>query len=134
MIRLSDYTVDGKTNWKAYDEAKKVCGESCNRCGSHILFSKGYRTTCDSCKSLLYNRGEVYRNEKGIRCPNCGRASNDPYDYGDDIYGEGLHEITCIRCDHEFEVETHVEFSWTSPAMIESKLGADDDGMDDSDD
>lgn len=139
MIRISDYmTPEGKTDWKAYDQARKDSGEACYKCGHYILFGKGYRQMCDACTSLHRGgRGEVYSNRSGIRCPKCGFASHDPYDFSDDIYQEGTHELTCSRCDHEFEIETHVEYSWTSPAMIEedeeSEDDEDDDEVDDSD-
>lgn len=130
MIKISDYnTPDGKTDWTAYDNARKDSGEACYKCGSYILFGKGYRSMCDPCSKLrsYSNRDEVYQNTKGIRCPKCRHVMDDPYDIGADIYQEGTHDITCNSCDHEFEIETHVEYSWTSPAMIEEVLEDEDD-------
>lgn len=140
MISITDYTVDGKTDWKAYDKARKESGEVCYKCGSYIVFSKRYMTLCDPCFKLrsYSNQGEVTYNTKGIRCPKCRHVMDDPYEIGADIYQEGQHDIMCNSCDHEFEIETHVEFSWTSPAMIEVEIEDDEeepeDDVDDTDD
>ena len=147
LVLIADFTTDGVVDWTSYnkacrdrDQEEKDQGNRCYKCGTFTLFGKGYPQTCSECEALHYRKDEVYSNPRGIRCPKCGHVMNDPYEIGADIYQEGLHDIICNLCDHEFEVETHVEYSWTSPARFEEEdeeepeeTEEDEDDVDDQD-
>lgn len=114
---------DGSTDWNKYQElqkeeleARKAKGEVCQRngCNRHVMFSSGIPGTCSECLALddpdeLHHSGE-------IRCPKCGHHR----EIGDDgeLYAEGTHEVTCSKCNFEFEIETWISFTFVSPERI----------------
>jgi DNA-directed RNA polymerase subunit RPC12/RpoP len=117
---------DGHIDWNAYHEAEVQAGERCMRCRSNIfsfnLFSedksRGPRL-CGSCKVMDQDEGEITHDDF-IRCPHCGhqdRITDWDCDYGREKYEEGEHEVYCRECDKEFEITTHVSYSYTSPPM-----------------
>ena len=119
ITSIDDYTNGDKVDWEAYHKAKQDNGDACYKCGSYILFSEGFRQMCGSCDKLHTDLDEIDDNPSGIRCPNCGRVSNDPIEFDIDIYEQGIHETKCFKCDYSYEIETHVKYSWSSPAMID---------------
>lgn len=38
-----------------------------------------------------------------------------------DLYSEGEHEVTCIDCNHEFEVSTTISYNFQSPKRLKEK-------------
>ncbi len=118
MTKIADYeTEDGQTDWTAYDAAKKEAGETCLKCGSFILFSKGHPTECRICKDLTEDMDEVTHSDY-IRCPHCREQINmhdDMWEY----YEEGEHNVSCHNCGKDFEISTHVKHTFTSPAIVD---------------
>jgi hypothetical protein len=103
-------------------------GEYCRRCGKWIFCIRppGYPRTCYQCERMKKDDHAV-SHDKFIRCPKCG-ASHDPYVCESfSVFEEGMHSVTCPRCDHDFEVETSVSFSFESP---EREPDADDEDSD----
>ena len=127
MISILDYkTSDGKVDWNEYRTAKIGAGERCYQCGASIQFGSGFRSLCSACQLLVSNDGGV-SHEQYIRCPKCSKTW-DPYQHENyDLLEDGPHDVTCPRCDHEFEVETDVTYSFTSPGMIQENDGDDED-------
>jgi len=112
IISLDDYKKeDGSIDWKAYERAQVNNGERCFKCGSFIVFAKGYRDKCASCQCLETDTDSVTHN-RFIRCPEC-RETMDV----EDLYEEGSHNVYCEHCDAEFTVATHISFSFESPAL-----------------
>lgn len=69
---------------------------------------------CEDCYRA--NDREEFISSRGVRCPRCGRVDRD--DLGEmGIYDEGNHTVLCDSCDHEYEVETELSITWTSPAL-----------------
>jgi len=118
-IKINDFdNPDGSTDWNAYRKAKKTNGEECTECGRYILFGKGYPDQCSDCKEAKEGRGDL-DHDRLVRCPKC-RNMWDPWDAEDyDLFNDGTHDVCCTECDHEFEVETQVSYSFRSPAMEE---------------
>jgi len=117
---------DGSMNWEKYDELRKkereedrAKGKICRLCGQFIIFERGYPDTCQDCKNLDKDREIQHPNS--VRCPKCGHhwRVGDDDDY--ELYNEGTHDVTCVSCDHEFEVETHVSYSFTSPERVKEE-------------
>lgn len=121
MIPIDDFKrEDGSTRWSDYTIAQKGNGEICYKCESHIIIpaSFGARQLCGSCKKLATEKEEVTHGQY-IRCPNCGDQM-EVYgnSYRCEMFEEGEHTYVCDNCEHEFEVETHVEYAFTSPALL----------------
>ncbi len=123
MIQLDDYRdANDRIDWPAYRHAQVSAGESCRTCGHFILFSNGGPTQCGSCDSLTSDKDEV-RHSDFIRCPKCKESMSvhDEMSVHDDmyrLYEDGSHEMSCQNCDHDFEIVTHVTYSFESPALI----------------
>ena len=72
---------------------------------------------CFDCREA-HDDDEAICLNKNVRCPAC-RNYFDPHaseyytllEYGD-------HDVICPECDYEFEIETNIEWSFDSPAMI----------------
>jgi len=120
MITFKDYEDDkGNVDWKAYDAAQVAAGEKCEKCGTHIIFSKGFMAECGNCKALSQDHGEV-SHDGFIRCPRCGHSDYVHGNDYDEIFEEGEHQFSCTECDYDFEISTHVSFTFDSPARLES--------------
>jgi len=123
LINFEDYKENGLINWKRYDEAKVNAGEKCYICGSYISSfpnkSSG-KTLCYDCKNLETSTEKVIHDSL-IRCPSCKNTWDivDNSDY--ECYNEGEHDIVCPECNHEFTIETIVEYSFTSPELIKDE-------------
>lgn len=121
MISFNDYKKpNGDIDWAAHEAALVAAGEVCSQCGTYIirLFGKpSGPTLCGSCKALIEDNDEV-SSGSFVRCPACGNQMDacEP-----ELYEDGSHDVTCDECDHEFEVETNISFSFTSPARLEAK-------------
>ena len=118
--------VDGSTDWDKYRELqakereeRTAKGELCRLCGHFIVFARGYPQICRDCENLDGEKELDHPSE--VRCPACGShwRVGDGDDY--DLYQEGTHGVTCGDCDHEFEVETRVTYSFTSPERVKEE-------------
>jgi hypothetical protein len=117
MISLNDYRKeDGRVDWQAHRQAEINVGERCYKCGSYILFAKGYQTLCSDCEGL--RKDEAITHASLIRCPKCGDTRNAGNLWEIGIHEDGEHEITCGECDHTFTVKTFVSYSFESPARL----------------
>lgn len=118
MINWDDYKTDGRTNWQALNAARIAAGEICQRCERFILFTKGHAALCDDCQRVDNEQGKVTHHGM-LRCPKC-RASFevDSEMAGCHIYGDGEHDVHCRECEHKFTVQTHVSYSFESPALL----------------
>lgn len=126
FIKMDDHTFDGKTDMRSYNAAQLANGDRCSECGVYIMFPKGHRDKCRSCEKARTDDGELTHTEK-IRCPKCRHMMNSEdvaecTDYR--LYnGNEDTKVTCLECDHEFEVVTHISYSFVSPAMGEIEVG-----------
>lgn len=107
----------GHYDWAGYHNARKAAGEECYTCGGYIVFAKGYRTKCYSCEQLQEEKREVTHGHY-VRCPKC-RQTMSVHDDNYQWYEEGTHDVSCHHCDHDFEITTRVEYSFTSPKLID---------------
>jgi uncharacterized CHY-type Zn-finger protein len=125
IVSVADHqTPDGKMDWKSYNAASEAArrqdindGVYCSSCGAYLIFNRGGgRQRCGQCRGLS-EPGEL-THDRLIRCPACG----DTFNPGDNdhykLYGDGEHSVTCQNCDHQFEVSTHISYSFTSPPRI----------------
>ena len=118
MVAILDFEdKDGSVDWVAYKEAKINNGEECYECGAFLFDDKKYRHRCYDCKSLTDDTGSVIHNSK-IRCPKC-RDTIDVDSELYEIYKDGLHEVTCWECDHNFDIETRVSYTFESPELLQ---------------
>jgi hypothetical protein len=62
-----------------------------------------------------------------VRCPKCGEKINVVNGDWYALYEDGEHSVTCQNdeCEHDFEISTHVSFSFDSPAMVDSTTQGD---------
>lgn len=114
---------DGSTDWTRYNELKKKedearieKGELCRLCRRYIVWAKGYPQSCAECKAID-NPGELHH-DREVRCPKCGHhwGVGDGEDY--ELYAEDAHPVTCGECNYDFEVVTHVSYTFVSPERI----------------
>jgi hypothetical protein len=125
MLDVLDYKKEnGNIDWPRYRAAQVREGEICSTCASHIitLYSRSPGPMeCFSCKNLTSCKEEV-THDSLLRCPACGATTP-----GNDWWKSGIeHEfdltkICCPDCEHKYEVETHVSYSYTSPPRIKEK-------------
>lgn len=115
-IRLSDFDFDGKLDWQAYRKARTANGEVCLQelCGGLTFKATGQRELCDACAHLEKDAGEVEHNSL-LRCPKCGEVQSAFEQDSSEILADGQHDVICDSCEAEFEITTHVSFSFTSP-------------------
>jgi len=128
VASINDYKLpDGGINWRAYREAEIACGDRCCLCQVYVTFGDtlGGPRLCHSCKSLEATVGEV-SHDSHIRCPSCGHIEDITQwdcDSAEEKYEEGTHAVTCSRCEFEYEIETHVSYSYSSPPLLQSEEG-----------
>lgn len=124
MPNIADFKdASGKVDWTAYHaasnrerQAEIDRGMWCYQCHAYIIFSNGHRTKCAQCNRL--DGPEEVRHDKFVRCPACV-ATFEPSDadyYS--LYRDGEHTVHCPHCSAEFEITTHVSYTFTSPARI----------------
>lgn len=120
MVRLDDHRdADGELNWHAFNRAQVAAGEVCYECGRYNpLAGKGYRAKCPSCEDL--DQPAEASHHSYIRCPRCGenwdpRRTDDHHVYRDEDDG---HDICCQHCDYEFQIQTRVDYTFTSPERL----------------
>ena len=113
-----DYkTPTGQLDWKALAAARIANGENCSQCNRIIVGERrGLRQLCGQCRNIA-EPGEL-RHSSIFRCPSCRHTSTPERAELYELYDDGEHEITCDRCDHTFSVETHVSYTFTSPAVL----------------
>jgi uncharacterized C2H2 Zn-finger protein len=92
-------------------------GSRCYQCKKYLvaglLSSVRRRRRCHQC-TKADDPGEL-DHDKFLRCPGCGHLW-DPYEAEETgVFEEGPHDVRCPRCDREFEVETTISYSFTSP-------------------
>lgn len=116
-INVEDYNINFKTNWKAYFEAKVNNGEECYECKTHLSQPKGCRSLCYECSELANEDDYISQNTQGIRCPSCRHILRPDDNPDEPFHEEGGHNTICPSCNEEFEFETHVEYSWSCPAI-----------------
>lgn len=124
-IKMEDFRgADGQVDWSALNKARIENGEQCYRCSrGFMIFAKGHRELCQTCKRFDSNDGEVDHHEY-IRCPKCKARQTIDYDsHGSEVYQEGDHEVMCNQCDYRFTIETTVSYSFESPALLDPSEG-----------
>lgn len=124
MPEINDYKkADGSFDSTAYHaayraehKARQDKGELCSQCGAFMLWPTGAPRRCGECKAM--DLKEELRHSMELRCPACGHhwRPGDEDDY--EVFQEGTHGVICSNCDHEFDVETAVSYSFTSPERI----------------
>jgi len=125
VVKLESFRKpDGKIDYEAHRKAQLAAGEVCFKCGDHIIklfgedrLSSGPRM-CASCHELATS-AEAVSHDSQVRCPHCEHIFR--VDAEDDVYTDGINEIFCPDCCEKFDIETHVSFSFTSPALAEKK-------------
>jgi hypothetical protein len=106
-------------DWKAYRAAQVANGEYCSQCGNWRALegATGFPSRCGPCERADKVDQET-DHPKMVRRPDC-RHLFDPI--GEDnysFYRDGAHAVTCPQCEAHFSFETHVTYSFTSPAML----------------
>lgn len=93
-------------------------GTLCYKCNSFISPRGMEKWLCYDCRNLENNK-EVCDHNKYVRCPKCNfywkPESSEDYE----LLKEGAHNVICSYCEHEFEVETSITYTFTSPALVE---------------
>lgn len=119
-----DGSFDSESWNKAYTqerEDRKQRGELCIACGALIIHSSGLPARCRDCRAI--DEPGSLDHHAAVRCPKCGHhwkiMGSDDYE----LFHEGTHDVTCGECDHEFEVETSVTYSFRSPERQAEKGG-----------
>jgi uncharacterized protein YlaI len=126
MIKMEDYrSKDGNIDWSSYYKAQTDAGEKCYECGKYIfnMFKRDYiarREKCKECNLLETNSDEV-NHHSFIRCPKCRATMNIHNFESYELHNDGEHEIMCQECEHEFEIRTDIEYSFSSPELIKPK-------------
>lgn len=124
IIKLDDYKDEnGNILWDTYDKAKIDAGQVCFQCKNLIInldFPNEPRR-CYSCKSLA--DAEEADHAKLIRCPYCQHTEDAENNLDGDRYGPCDEEVeaTCSKCDSSYMVQVHVDISYTSPPLIQTK-------------
>lgn len=117
---------DGSIDWEQNRKDEVAKGDRCKNpvCDAYIinLGLFGNKVThaqeCGDCRTMNDDKKEV-THDNLLRCPKCGNKSAASEEWEAGIYDENEKaNIYCVECDHEFEVETHCSYSFTSPPMI----------------
>ena len=89
----------------------------CPTCGEkHLgrLLHNSPDSVCADCHAAA--QPGAFDSTRCVRCPHCGDVrSDDMHELG--IYEEGANTVWCEHCGKDYEVETSVEVTWTSPAL-----------------
>jgi len=107
------------TEWEVNRQNEIDTGGRCRQCEALIVFPKGAPSLCPACKDML--SPDPVDHPRRIRCPRC-RALMDPHaDPEDlaDLFLEGVHEVVCQSCEHEFDVTTTVSYTFGSPEVLD---------------
>lgn len=130
LLSYDDYKKeDGSIDWNAYRKAEIANGDLCYQCGgsARLLGGPGHRVLCGSCERLSTRLNEEVDHASRIRCPKCGYVHVVDGDWDHyEIFAEGEHSLTCSECNHDFTIETHVSYSFTSPPRLDEKQEAAD--------
>ena len=113
VISYTDFKDEkGNINWNALESARRASGESCRECGAFRLFATG-PGLCGECDGIRGTEETEHRSR--IRCSHCGHVQEavgaDDYER----YAEGEHSVTCAECNEDFEIQTHVRYTFVSP-------------------
>ena len=125
MINFKDYENEvGEVDWESYHEAQRQAGGKCTQCGDLMIpytgkDSQGPRK-CFDCNEIENYDNKLSLSSR-VRCPKCRYSWNPLEDCEDDCYEEGEHTVYCDDCGYEFEINTHVEITFDSPAMLKGK-------------
>lgn len=120
---------DGKTDWKKYQDLqrqelaeRKAKGEICQLtdCNRFIIYAKGHPQTCSECRSL--DNPEELNHDSEVRCPKCGYHWSVWEGEDSELFAEGDHEVTCHKCDHEFEIVTSISYDFQSPERVKDQV------------
>jgi len=126
IVSYSDFKrPDGSIDWGAFHRedvaAKKLDtndGVYCSHCGAYIGGPVGYPQVCNQCQSLTHVSELIH--SRLVRCPHCAqeiRPSEANASGRSGLFEPGLHEVVCV-CAYHFTVETHVSYSFVSPALL----------------
>lgn len=89
---------------------------ACTTCGGYV-YRKTPKGLCGDCLELDIEKGEAHHSSM-LRCPRCRETwSVSDCDDGE-LYGEDCHDVSCPGCGHDFEITTHVSWSFSSPAVL----------------
>ncbi len=111
MKELSDYR---QRHAQEVEEGKWCC-----KCNAFLLFSHGFPERCADCQKI--DKPDELRHDHFVRCPKC-KSTWQPYEHEEyEVFEEGQHEICCQECDHSFEVETWIQYTFTSPPIIDQE-------------
>lgn len=111
---------DGSVDWAAYQKAKIDNGEKCYQCYSLILFANGSQRLCANCLEMRSVESSVSHSNR-VRCPKCRKVMGiQDYELYE-LYEEGEHLVSCQGCDHDFKVETEVNYSFKSPELLKEE-------------
>lgn len=121
-MSISDFKdANGYTDWDAYEADEVSKGNRCKTCGTYIIHAfstpKGPKE-CYSCKTLEGSDDEV-THDRYVRCPRCG-LKDDAADWWESgIYDDNdTTSIYCNECEYEYEVTTHIIYSYESPERL----------------
>ena len=115
-VKMDDYEKeDGDIDWSSYRAAEIANGERCKKCNSYISFPKGCPGECYECKNIL--KDEELSHDTFIRCPYCKNTWDPSNDDDGSIWSDGEHNVWCSECDKDFEMSTHVSFTFVSPKI-----------------
>lgn len=94
--------------------------KTCPICGKHQILD--WEQMCYACSQKRYDERvknliendedhETFR-EDAIYCPWCGERIEFDCDY--DLFEEGEHERGCPYCERTFNIETEIEFKYST--------------------
>lgn len=93
---------------------------SCKRCGVNLYMAWGLHTSegaeCSDCRSIKEN-GDIQM-DSSVRCPSCRHVMCVSEL---EIWDEGDHDVSCDDCGHDFEVNTSVSYTFSSPKMLDTE-------------
>ncbi|MBK8200696.1 MAG: hypothetical protein IPK75_20355 [Acidobacteria bacterium] len=125
MVSHKDFTdTSGQTDWTAYNLARQLAGEICTRCKHPRTDQSGVAGLCFACTTMDRFTDGLVLHPRRVRCHHCGHQ-NTPDRFDDPgVYTAGVHKLTCADCGRETPYETHVHYSFESPALLATKKPA----------
>lgn len=108
---------------EAEQRAERDSGKRCRNCKRWNGSPPGHLWTCWECERFASHEDSV-SSSGCVRCPHCKRVKTVEDMEAYHVYQEGEHELTCMSCDKEFTVTSHVSYSIESPAI--GKTGRDE--------